>query len=645
MAAINNMYRVSLQQFLELHDFAVNNSDKAPIAAKRIVNILEYMTKYVSSYMHRGLFERHKKIWTLMLAMKIEQVADRLSAAYVGNLLKGGGALDAKSEKPAPAKWIPEAVWLNVIALSRTVAMLRDLPDNFERYNDAWKTWYDHDAPETQPFPDYNERLDQFEKMLLVRSIREDRALIAIDTYIESSIGRDYLLVEPLDMAKMHDEASAFVPMITILSTGSDPTGKINDLARKRKKTVLSISMGQGQEPAARTLLNQGITEGIWVLLQNCHLGLSFMGECMEWVAALPKLQESAPGSVQPTFRLWITANRTQVPDRAAAAGDQVHQRGARRRDGRRQELVPVAQPGLLDSVSDPKWKTMLFALCFFHTIVQERRKFGPLGFNIPYEFSQADLSACVNYMQKHLNMMETKKRPVDWITVNYMVCDVQYGGKITDDWDRRLLHRQGVAQVPRAASRSTRLLHGQHPEYRPNRAVPQVHRDAAAGGRPRDLWAPRQRRPLVPHVADQGGARHDPRHPAQGGPRRRRRRADARGDRAQHGRRPAGQAAARPQGRRRQAGDQGARRDGQAAQHLPPQEVDRLQKVIAVVRASLANLKLAIAGTIVMSPDLTNALDALFLARVPAGWVKASSFEAPSLGVWFPTSCSAPSS
>ena len=59
------------------------------------------------------------------------------------------------------------------------------------------------------------------------------------------------------------------------------------------------------------------------------------------------------------------------------------------------------------------------------------------------YEFSQADLSACVNYMQNHLNMMETKRRPVDWITVNYMVCDVQYGGKITDDFDRRLFGTQ----------------------------------------------------------------------------------------------------------------------------------------------------------------------------------------------------------
>ena len=34
----------------------------------------------------------------------------------------------------------------------------------------------------------------------------------------------------------------------------------------------------------------------------------------------------------------------------------------------------------VLDSVSEPKWKIMLFALCFMHTIVQERRKFGPLG-------------------------------------------------------------------------------------------------------------------------------------------------------------------------------------------------------------------------------------------------------------------------
>ena len=166
MASINNMYMVLLQQFLKLHDLSVNHSEKAPIAAKRIINFMDYMTNYVTRYMHRGLFERPEKIWTLMLAMTIQQIAGTLSATYAGNLLKAGGALDAKSEKPVPAKWMPESVWLNCIALSRTVGMLRDLPDNLERFNDLWKAWYDHDAPETRLFPDYNERLDQFEKML-----------------------------------------------------------------------------------------------------------------------------------------------------------------------------------------------------------------------------------------------------------------------------------------------------------------------------------------------------------------------------------------------------------------------------------------------------------------------------------------------
>ena len=58
----------------------------------------------------------------------------------------------------------------------------------------------------------------------------------------------------------------------------------------------------------------------------------------------------------------------------------------------------------MLDSVTDPKWKTMLFALAFMHTIVQERRKFGPLGWNIRYEFNDSDLECSTEVL---FNMLE----------------------------------------------------------------------------------------------------------------------------------------------------------------------------------------------------------------------------------------------
>jgi len=60
---------------------------------------------------------------------------------------------------------------------------------------------------------------------------------------------------------------------------------------------------------------------------------------------------------------------------------------------------------------------------------------------------------------------------------------------------------------------------------------------------------------------------------------------------------------------------------------HLQPlniflrQEIDRMQKVVTVVRNTLNDLKLAIDGTIIMSENLRDALDSMYDARIPATW------------------------
>ena len=96
-----------------------------------------------------------------------------------------------------------------------------------------------------------------------MRSLREDRALLCVQEYIAETLGKRYTDSRPLDVRALTEEADKFTPMIFLLSTGSDPTGAITELARKKKKQVRSISMGQGQEPAARKLVQQGMMQGL----------------------------------------------------------------------------------------------------------------------------------------------------------------------------------------------------------------------------------------------------------------------------------------------------------------------------------------------------------------------------------------------
>jgi len=191
--------------------------------------------------------------------------------------------------------------------------------------------------------------------------------------------------------------------------------------------------MGEGQEQRAVNDIRAASHNGTWVLLQNCELGLGLMDEMEDMLKAMD-------GAVHENFRLFITAmpnpkfplgllqmstKVTNEPPNGLRAGLV------------RSFTVTVDQDRLerIDTPGQaPLWRRLLFTLCFLHSVVQERRKFGPLGWCIPYEYNAGDLNACISFLERHLYAGQ-----ISWQTLTYMVAEAQYGGKITDDLDRRM--------------------------------------------------------------------------------------------------------------------------------------------------------------------------------------------------------------
>ncbi|CAH8603584.1 unnamed protein product [Dicrocoelium dendriticum] len=384
--------------------------------------------------------------------------------------------------------------------------------------------------------------------------------------------------------------------------------------------------MGQGQEVHARRLLTQSMTQGGWVLLQNCHLSVAYMSEALHELENAEQLHDD--------FRLWVTTEvHPGFPIAFLQTSIKFTNEPPQGVKASLKRTYGSFTQEYLDFSKLPQWKSLVFVVSFLHTTVQERRQYGPLGWNIPYEFNTSDLNASLQFLQNHLDELDAMKN-IDWKCVRYMLGEIQYGGRVTDDFDKRLLLTYCKAWFHEA-------IFSPDFEFSRGYRIPQVTTLEAIMD-----WI----NELPPTVSPQVFGLHENANIVYQG----RRAKEILNCILSIQPKDAGSGL----GETRE--DAVYRMTEDMLSKLPPnyiafevaerlnqmgslepmniffrQEVDRIQRLINTVRVCLTDLQLAINGTVVMNQTLRDEMNCIYNACIPTAWVKIS-WESSTLGFWF---------
>jgi dynein heavy chain len=248
----------------------------------------------------------------------------------------------------------------------------------------------------------------------------------------------DYYVQPPsLVYDRIYAQSNEKSPICFILSPGADPLSSVQKLGETLGFSGTKfkfVSLGQGMGPHAAAMIDTGYQRGHWVVLQNCHLLTS-------WLKTLEKILE---GHTKPhkDYRLWLTTLPLDVFPLGILQKSLkvVTEPPDGLRLNMRQSYTTMSDADL-DACQHWAYKPLVFVLGFFHAVVQDRRKFGRIGWNVPYDFNESDFRISVRliamYLDKALNLGE----PIPWETLRYLIGEAMYGGRVTDEFDRRVLN------------------------------------------------------------------------------------------------------------------------------------------------------------------------------------------------------------
>ena len=252
--------------------------------------------------------------------------------------------------------------------------------------------------------------------------------------FVAASMGEEFLQRPPIDLGQIvSKESQVGSPLLLCSMPGFDASTQVDSLARSLSKNYKSIAMGSsdGYELAEK-MVTGAAKSGAWVLLKNIHLACDWLMKLEKQLHRLAK---------HPDFRLFLTMEMSNKVPRNLVRISQsfVFEPPAGVKASLERTVTYIEEARMTKAPAERSRLYMLLA--WFHAVVQERKRYCPVGWTKLYEFNDNDAKHALDAIDYWIDSSAAGRAnlspdKIPWNALHTILTKTIYGGRVDNTFD-----------------------------------------------------------------------------------------------------------------------------------------------------------------------------------------------------------------
>jgi len=269
MGKVDPMYQFSLRFFIELYKGRIEFTAKSQVNKQdvdlRTATLITDITYNIYCNICRSLFSKDQLLFGFLLAVDIGRSSGKIQEAEWQSFVTGK-VPDSEESKDSPKAvtlpdWLDQEIWvelrsgINGLGKALGSAVLSDIQKNHDGWFKFYSLFNTGVRSDASVVPEVTVGgksvvLTNFQQLYLSKLMRKDKLMVSAKRFCSNELGDEFVRLPPLDVQQVYADSLPQLPIVWVLSAGSNPFSYINALAEQRKfpaSRIKNISLGQGQ--------------------------------------------------------------------------------------------------------------------------------------------------------------------------------------------------------------------------------------------------------------------------------------------------------------------------------------------------------------------------------------------------------------